>query len=204
MLPNVRLTGILAAGALALSCAFFLVACSREEIEVHTVPKGSESIAAEEPVGGGAAAAVTAPRVDFVPIWTVPPGWREVGDAPAMRLTTFVFDGPAGEVEVAVSRFPGDVGGLLANVNRWRGQVGLPPAVESDLDEMVERFSHPGFEGYAVHLAGPEQHMLAAGVFEVAEGRTWFVRVITDAATAAAVKDEVFAFARSFGAGGGV
>jgi hypothetical protein len=34
---------------------------------------------------------------------------------------------PDGKAEVTVSAFPGDTGGLLANLNRWRGQIGLEP-----------------------------------------------------------------------------
>src|SRR5262245_4509471 len=33
----------------------------------------------------------------------------------------------AGEAEVSVSVFGGNVGDLLSNINRWRGKVGLDP-----------------------------------------------------------------------------
>jgi hypothetical protein len=48
-----------------------------------------------------------------------------------MRLASFLIgddndpENNAGTGEVAITRFPGDVGGLLANINRWRTQVGL-------------------------------------------------------------------------------
>jgi cysteinyl-tRNA synthetase len=42
------------------------------------------------------------------------------------------------EAEVAVTVFPGTVGGLTANVNRWRGQIGLPPASEADIQAQIQ------------------------------------------------------------------
>ena len=43
------------------------------------------------------------------------------------------MDGPNGVGRLTVSALAGDGGGLLANINRWRGQMGLP-AVDT-LDE---------------------------------------------------------------------
>jgi hypothetical protein len=58
----------------------------------------------------------------------------------------------------------------------------------------------PRFDIHTMHLRGPERHMLAASIREPAADQTWFVRVLADATTADAVRDEVFAFALTFGA----
>lgn len=120
-----------------------------------------------------------------------------------MRLATYIIDSPAGEVEVAISRFAGDVGGMLANVNRWRGQIGLAAIGEEELPELLVAFNNPGFEGHFLHLRGPESDMLAASIFESAANQTWFVRVIAPPESSEAVKEEVFDFARTFGAEAG-
>ena len=117
-----------------------------------------------------------------------------------MRLATYQMQGPAGPVEVAISKFPGDVGGMLANVNRWRGQVGLAPAVETDLEGMIERFENPGFNGSLLHIQGAEQHIVVASIFETGTNHTWTVRISGSPEVAEAVKADVFAFARTFGA----
>ena len=45
-----------------------------------------------------------------------------------MRLASHkVSDEDGNEIDFSITSFPGDVGGLLANVNRWLGQIGLPP-----------------------------------------------------------------------------
>jgi hypothetical protein len=63
-------------------------------------------------------------------VWTLPAGWKpQAESAGSMRVAT--FRSPASpRVEVTITRFPGSVGGLLANVNRWRGQLGLAPVAD--------------------------------------------------------------------------
>lgn len=180
--------------------------CGRDEVEVYEVPKGSETIAAPQEQGQTAQpprerigeTASTPQFRDSTATWDIPEGWREMPDPPPMRLATYVTDGPSGDVEIAITRFPGDVGGILANLNRWRGQVGLGSINEGELDNHVEYFTLPGFEGYYSHMRGPQQHMIAVGIHEEAIDQTWFVRVTTDGASAEAVKDEVLEFAKSF------
>ncbi len=132
--------------------------------------------------------------------WIVPDDWTFVPGERPMRLATYQVQGPSGPVEVAISRFPGDVGGMLANVNRWRGQVGLPPATDADLAGMIEPFENPGFNGSLLHIRGAEQHIVVASIFESGANQTWTVRVSGTPEVAAAVKAGLFAFARTFGA----
>lgn len=62
--------------------------------------------------------------------WSVPSGWTRAPEKPS-RLVTFY----AGEeaLECYVTVLPGDAGGALANVNRWRGQLELGPIDEREL-----------------------------------------------------------------------
>lgn len=60
-----------------------------------------------------------------LPSWVVPQSWQEK-PATSMLLAKFlVEDDNLGKAEITISSFPGDVGGLLRNVNRWRNQLGL-------------------------------------------------------------------------------
>ena len=43
-----------------------------------------------------------------------------------MRKASFVVEEADGaKVDISATSFPGESGGLLANINRWRGQLGL-------------------------------------------------------------------------------
>lgn len=69
-----------------------------------------------------------APSGEFDPgalKWTTPAGWKE-GPAKQMRLVTLVPADKTG-VECYVTVLQGTGGGLEANVNRWRGQLGQTP-----------------------------------------------------------------------------
>lgn len=60
--------------------------------------------------------------------WTDPEGWTVLPSSP-MRDANFEAGDP--RVECYVTRLPGDAGGLIANVNRWRKQMGLAPLDEA-------------------------------------------------------------------------
>lgn len=117
-----------------------------------------------------------------------------------MRVATFKAERDGQPLEIAVSQFPGDVGGLLANVNRWRQQVGLEPITEARLASEVTPFSTATMQGHTMWLKGPTQHMLGAAISEAAADRTWFVKAVGSPEVVAAHRADVEAFARSFGA----
>jgi hypothetical protein len=50
-----------------------------------------------------------------------------------MRIGSFTVSGDAGAADISIIAFPGEAGGLLANINRWRGQLGLAPLADGDL-----------------------------------------------------------------------
>lgn len=77
--------------------------------------------------------------VDFKngkPIWKVPDNWKERGGS-GMRFATIFVDPQNPKLELTVIPLPS--GGddepeqILANVNRWRGQVGLRPRTQANL-----------------------------------------------------------------------
>jgi hypothetical protein len=73
--------------------------------------------------------------VEFVqgkPKWELPEGWSELGPRP-MRFATLKMNDADTPLEMAISQLgPGQ--DVLLNVNRWRGQMGLPSIKESELE----------------------------------------------------------------------
>ena len=52
-----------------------------------------------------------------------------------MRLASYeVADKNGSRLDFSVTSFPGDVGGLLANVNRWLGQIGMEEVKENEIE----------------------------------------------------------------------
>jgi hypothetical protein len=120
----------------------------------------------------------------------LPEGWT-LKPASTMRLGT-VTDGT---VEIALSSFPGDVGGKLANVNRWRGQVGLPPVAEADLERETRTIEVDGKPVMLVDAAGTETRLLAASI--PGDGKLFFARLMGPTDQVGARKDAFEALVKS-------
>lgn len=80
-------------------------------------------------------------------------------------------------ISASVSRMPGDAGGVAANVNRWRAQVGLEPRPDpaGGAIQLAEGHRANWFE-----LKGPEQSILATII--PVDGDTWFFKLDTPTA----------------------
>jgi hypothetical protein len=114
--------------------------------------------------------------------WELPAGWSKAADAP-MRLAT-IGDGQA---EIAISSFPGDVGGTMANVVRWQNQVGAPPAAsEAEAEKLMAEVDVAGVKIRTLDLSG-RQRMLVAIV--PAHGKLFFFKMMGSADLIAARKD---------------
>ncbi len=136
-----------------------LFGCSRDEIRVYQVAK------ATPPMLHLAAAPAELN-------WVVPGGWKTL-PATGPRLATFEVR----DCQVAITAFPGDAGGILANVNRWRGQIQLPAIVASALSHGVTQKTLGQFTYQLVQIQNPSQHQgMMVGVLDYHQ-QTWFIKL---------------------------
>src|SRR5262249_55552958 len=77
------------------------------------------------------------PATDARPELTAPAGWREIEHRPE-QLALYRTGADDDPVEVSVTGFPGAAGGAVANVNRWRGQLGLSPATSDEVLRSIQ------------------------------------------------------------------
>ncbi|MEI7910799.1 MAG: hypothetical protein WCK77_14270 [Verrucomicrobiota bacterium] len=142
-----------------------------------------------------AGAAAPAPAGDGSLTWTLPDGWTP-GAASAARYATFSVAGADGaKAELAISHFPGDVGGDLANVNRWRQQIGLPAIEAAALPPLVTKLS-AGTDSFSLIDATGAQARLVAG-WTRHGADTWFFKFTGPDALVAAEKAKFTAFLAS-------
>jgi hypothetical protein len=87
--------------------------------------------------------------------WTAPDGWKEQKGG-MMALAAFRIDAEPQPLETTVTALGKlDKGNsLLANINRWRGQLLLPPIGEDELEQSVRREKVDGQEVIRTDLAG--------------------------------------------------
>jgi hypothetical protein len=88
----------------------------------------------------------------------------------------------AGKVDASVVVLPGPAGGELANVNRWRGQIGLPPLDEAGLAKARKVMATKAgpLKVYDFTSEAAPRSRLVAGLTEVG-AETWFVKMTGDA-----------------------
>ncbi len=134
-------------------------------------------------------------------IWTVPAGWQSVPPSQFL-LAQYTIQSNDAQAEVNVSQLAGEGGGLLANVNRWRRQLGLPPvAQEADLAKVVSSLTVPGAPAQMVDLSGISaktgQAARLVGVVLPMNGQTWFYKLMGDPGVVAAQKEVFVKFIQS-------
>lgn len=112
--------------------------------------------------------------------YTVPDGWEERPPSGIRKANLRVTD-EFGSAELTVLVFPGDVGGRLANINRWREQIGLEPTTGAELSNFTEPYTISRHGGLYVRLEGGMQSIL--GGLLPFHGSTWFFKLQGDSQT---------------------
>ena len=125
----------------------------------------------------------------------MPAGWTSVAPGPMQVAKFTVPEKDGAKAEVTVSVFPSDTGGTLSNVNRWRGQVGLPATDEAGLATCTTPLdaSLPG--SVLADLKGESKHMLGAIVPQ--DGQWIFYKLMGDAPAVSAARESFVTFAKS-------
>lgn len=132
--------------------------------------------------------------------WTLPAGWIEA-PARAMRLATFLVG--EGGPECVITVFPGDVGGLEANLRRWLGQMQaeVPDAELARFARTPETFQTEGslpclVYDFAGLLPPAKPESLLAAVVPL-EGSTAFVKLAGTREFLAAHREAFLSLCRS-------
>ena len=137
------------------SVVIYLTACSdAPQIEVYTIPSDP----------------------------TPPESWDLATPFGPEKARFSISEGLIGSANVSMTVLQGDGGGLLGNVNRWRGQLGLEPVEEKDLKDMLKSVEALGDEAQLVDLTGTskrsqlEERLI--GVIAPQGELTWFYKLM--------------------------
>lgn len=146
----------------------------------------------------------TGPTGDGGLAWNTPPGWSERAPS-GMRRADFVVGGDP-RAECYLVTLGGGGGGLLANVNRWRDQMSLPPIDEAQLAE-AERVAFLGteallvdFEGTFTGMGGDQEGEAyrLLGLVGLAGGEARFLKLTGPTEVVARERDAFLSLAASF------
>ena len=115
------------------------------------------------------------------PAWTVPQGWQDLppGQMLAAKFLISTNNGMRTEVNVGTA-----MGGMLANVNRWRGQLGVAPVSEDALKGEMKSVDVDGGKALFVDLNGTDARTgrparILGGIVSRGD-ETWFYKMMGD------------------------
>jgi hypothetical protein len=126
--------------------------------------------------------------------WKTPADWKTVEPGP-MQAAKFSVEKGAAKADVTVSIFPNSTGGALMNVNRWRGQIGLPPIADSELGTVATPLDEKIPDSILADMSNGSSRLVGAIVPR--GGQWYFYKLRGDADAVAAQKEAFVKFARS-------
>jgi len=136
-----------------------------------------------------------------------PDGWSRAPDR-QMREVTFTVGADADQAECYVALLGGTGGGISANMNRWRQQMGAPPLSEAEF-QALERIEMFGREGILLEVDGSFSGMAGEAVSDarlygavcVLSDRSVFVKMIGPISTLEGQRDAFRSFCESLSFG---
>lgn len=162
---------------ISIGGVLMLAGCGKKAPE-YTEVREIAAAEAAEPEAVAAAAHVHAEAMAGEIKIVLPEGWVQVETGRMQRMTLQAGTPPNAVADVSLSAFPGDVGGVLANVNRWRRQVGLGPVAEGALEGIVKEQAMAQGMGWRVDFTGSGAEPLRVVVTALGHGgETWFIKM---------------------------
>jgi len=189
---------------LPVVCLIFFSSCRDPKIRSYRIAKEAPPPTAPTDMAGmsGTTAPVAAAAAPGIH-WQKPEAWQEQ-PGKSMRIGSFLIPGSDGrKAEVAVTTFPGDVGGDFANVNRWRGQIQLPPIAEAELASAITSVDLPAGKFQLLDITSTEPlidgkyNARILGAWLKQPDRTWFFKLMGDAESVGTQREALLAFLSS-------
>ena len=147
-----------------------------------------------------ATASEAAPAADDTsPKWNIPSNWVEK-PAGAMLFKSFsIADNSGGSGIVTISFFGGAVGGTLANVNRWRGQMGLDSVEDAQLAGATATLDTAAGKATSVDIegSGEKAGQRLVAVIVPHGDNTWFYKLLGEKTLVAKEKDSFVNFVKT-------
>jgi hypothetical protein len=106
--------------------------------------------------------------------WKTPESWTEVSPS-SMRYASFSASAENGDkIDISVVTFPGEGGSDPDNVNRWRGQIGLPPLDGNAVTSQIAPLRTADATFSTTDIVGAKARTIAAWTRH--DGRVWFFK----------------------------
>lgn len=131
--------------------------------------------------------------------YELPKGWTRVAPKNAMIREQFAIVEGGGKAEATIVVLPGGAGGDVPNVQRWRGQIQLPPVAEAELRKAFLPLNAAGVQATFVDLenfAMKGDNRILGVIVPTAE-KTYFLKLMGPSEVVGSHKERFQAFAKS-------
>jgi hypothetical protein len=205
-LTGTQMKQLHASSLFLLATALALAGCGRDSVKVYNVETSDTPAVPAQSAGTGSMANMANMAGD-IPIpdnsglpklkFDQPAGWKEK-PASQLRVASFEVAENGKTADVSVIPLSGSAGGDAANVNRWRGQVGLQPLPEAELQKLAEKIEVAGQTADLFDFASESDDSPRIVALILHQGDTaWFFKMSGDAGLVAKQKDAFVSFLKS-------
>ncbi|MDG1139004.1 MAG: hypothetical protein P8N49_05735 [Opitutales bacterium] len=151
-------------------------------LDSTTVRAGKKVIRAPRPIS-----AAPTDKPTGAPTWDAPDHWI-TGKASTVRIASYtVSDEDGNELDFSITSFPGDVGGLQSNVNRWLTQIELPKIESLESTPYLTSYSIDEKDAHLFLAENTEKTIYGALLF--GKSRSWFFKIMGDTSLAKVEKE---------------
>ncbi len=152
----------------------FPSATAESELPPSHPPISGALLSAQDPAG--------AENGQGKPSWQVPAGWQALPGGQFLVAKFKVSGGENSQADVNVSMSAGDGGGVAANVNRWRGQLGLGQLDGAELAKLMSPLETTAGKAVLAEMSGTDartgQKARLVAAIVPQQGRTWFYKLM--------------------------
>ncbi len=162
-----------------LVAALLLTACEKsEQPRVYSVSKSNTTAAVAAPTTPMPANPTLVAQTSGIgqPIFPKPPANWTAQDPGAMRKGSWKINVNGATADLAVTAFPGDVGGRMANINRWRSQLGLPPG-NAEMYDAIALVNVGENRGELIRIQSTDGARSTLAVTVQKNGVSWFLKL---------------------------
>lgn len=134
-----------------------------------------------------------------LPEWKAPADWQQLPPSMMLRAKYAVTGKDGGKAEINIG-FAG--GAPIMNVNRWRGQLGLPPADGDEFAKLVTGLDVQGGKAMLVDMTGTDaktgrKARMVGAIVPQASGQSWFYKLMGDESVVEAQKPVFVEFVKT-------
>jgi len=151
-----------------------LSSCQNNDLSVETYKSKKSKIFAKEQNSPKAAMQKQSSSI----AWKTPKGWIEKAGN-SIRIGSFSLPAIGDKkAELSVIVLAGSGGGITANINRWRGQIGLDALSEKEVKDSLKSTNGKLGQYFSIYMENKNVNKAIMSAFIMHKGKTIFVKAM--------------------------